>query len=184
MKRFTIAMAVLTAALFGGAIYETCKPGPSADELACDALKPQIAEFDALQSAKKSQLAGLVGNRGQPGPRFAGIAIGERAEPSAIELAQHTTTPTSDHPYSIWVNDTNGIVTRIEIELGRYNEAPCERDKDDPCSCAFESKDRALCDEFGQQLVRAWGAPNEPGVWIDAATNRRATYSQCTLAFE
>lgn len=177
-------MGILTAALFGGAIYETCKPGPSADELSCEALKPQIAEFEALQAAKKTQLAGLFGTKAQPGARFAGIAIGQHGDPTAIETAQQTTTPTAETPYSIWIADTNGTVTRIEIEIGRYDAMPCEKDTNDPCSCVFESNDRPLCDDFGQQLAKAWGAPSEPGVWVDEATGRRATYSQCTLAFE
>lgn len=184
VKRSTIAMAVLTAALFGGALYHSCKSGPSAEELSCDALKPQIAEFKALQAAKRTQLVGLFGARAQPGTRLAGVAIGQHADATAIETVQHTTTPTAEHPYSVWVNDTNGTVTRIEIEIGRYDVMPCERDGDDPCACVFESDDRPLCDELGQQLVRAWGAPSEPGVWIDSASGRRATYSQCTLAFE
>ncbi len=184
VKRFTIAMAVLTAALFGGALYQSCKSGPSAEELSCEALKPQISEFKALQAAKRTQLVGLFGARAQAGVRFTGVAIGQSADATAIEMAQHTTTPTAEHPYSVWVNDTNGTVTRIEVELGRYEVMECERDSDDPCSCVFESDDRPLCDELGQQLVRAWGAPSEPGVWIDSASGRRATYSQCTLAFE
>lgn len=182
VKRFTIAMAVVTAGLFGGAIYETCKPGPSPEELSCDALKPQIAEFEALQTAKRTQLANLIGAKARPGSHFGGLAIGERADGDAIERAQHTTTPTAEHPHSIWVSDTNGVVTRIEIQIGQYDAMPCERDEDDPCSCVFESDDRALCDAFGEQLVRAWGVPSEPGVWIGETS--RATYAKCTLAFE
>ncbi len=183
VKRFTIAMAVLTAALFGGAIYESCKPGPSAEELSCEALQPQIAEFKALEAAKRTQLVGLFGTKAQPGPRFAAVAIGQHGEPDAIEMAQHTTTPTAESPYSIWVSDTNGTVTRIEIELGRYDAMQCEKDADDPCSCVFESNDRALCDDFGTQLVAAWGAPTN-GAWVDESTGRRATYEQCRLVFE
>lgn len=184
MKRSTIAMAAVTAALFGIALYETFKPDPSPEELSCQALKPQIAEFDALQAAKRTQLAGLFGNTiAEAGARFRGVPIGQPATLEAIELAQHTTTPTSEHPYSMWVSDTNGTITRIEIELGQYHEMPCEKTEDDPCSCRFESHDRALCDEFGKQLAREWGAPKEPGVWINA-NGRRATFSECTLAFE
>ena len=177
-------MAVLTAALFGGAIYQNCRPGPSPEELSCEALKPQIAEFQSLQQAKRTQLATLFGARARPGSRFANVAIGTLATPDAIEAAQHTTTPSTDQPYAIWVNDTNGTVTRIEIAIGRYDSAPCVRDRDDPCACVFESDDRPLCDELGQQLARAWGPPSEPGVWIDAETGRRAMYAECTLAFE
>jgi hypothetical protein len=184
VKRFTIAMAVLTAALFGGALYHNCKGGPSDAELSCEALKPQIDEFQALRSAKKTQLAGLFGAKARPGARFANVVIGERAAIEAIEAAQHTTTPSSEQPYSVWINDTNGTVTRIEIEIGRYEVEPCQRDENDPCSCVFEADDRPLCDDFGTQLARAWGAPSEPGVWIDADTGRRATYARCTLAFE
>lgn len=184
VKRFTIAMAVLTAALFGGALYQSCKSDPSAEELSCEALQPQITEFKALQAAKKTQLVGLFGAKAQPGPRFAGVPIGQPASLEAIEAAQHTTTPTPAHPYSMWVSDTNGTITRIEVELGRYDVMPCERIEDDPCSCVFESDDRPLCDDLEKQLAAAWGAPSEPGVWIDASTGRRATYSQCRLVFE
>ncbi|MFN0247743.1 MAG: hypothetical protein ACKV2T_12725 [Kofleriaceae bacterium] len=184
MKRFTIVMATVTAGLLGGALYQNCKAGPSEQELSCEAMKPQITEFAALKSAKRAQLVGLYGAKARPGARFARIAIGERATPEAIEIAQHTTTPSAEHPYSIWINDTNGTITRIEIELGRYEVEPCVRDEDDPCSCVFATDDRALCDDVGQQLARTWGAPSEPGVWIDAETGRRATYSQCTLAYE
>jgi hypothetical protein len=182
VKRFTIAMAVVTAGLFGGALYQNCKGGPSDQELSCEAMQPQIAEFKALQSAKRGKLATLFGAKARPGARFAGIAIGERTTSEVIDLAQHTTTPSAEQPYQIWISDTNGTVTRIEIELGRYEVEPCVRDEDDPCSCVFATDDRALCDDMGRELARAWGAPTEPGVWIDG--ERRATYSQCTLAFE
>lgn len=178
-------MAVLTAALFGGAIYQSCKPDPSAEELSCEALKPQIDEFKALQTAKKSQLLGLFGARpAQPGTRFVAVPIGQPATLEAIEAAQHTTTPSAERPYSTWITDINGTITSIEIQIGQYHAMACEKTEDDPCSCVFESDDRPLCDELEKQLVRAWGTPKEPGVWVDPETQRRATYAECRLVFE
>jgi hypothetical protein len=184
MKRSTIAMAAGTAALFGLALYETFEPDPSAEELSCEALKPQIAEFEALQRAKHEHLADLFGTEvASAGVRFTAVHIGEPAMLEMIESAQHTTTPTAQDPYSMWVSDTNGTVTRIEVELGRYDEAPCEK-TDDPCSCRFESHDHKMCDDFGEQLASAWGRGKDRGVWVNERTGRRATFSDCTLVFE